>query len=90
MAVKKPAVRAPKPRAQEEIPQTIMGNNAEVAAPRKPGRKPVGDGPAETIAITLPSELKRQLQDEAARQDRSAAAVVRQALRLYFSDTDRA
>uniref|UniRef100_A0A7C9JDA4 Uncharacterized protein n=1 Tax=Muribaculaceae bacterium Z82 TaxID=2304548 RepID=A0A7C9JDA4_9BACT len=89
MAIKKPAVRPPKTRAPEDIPQTLMGNNADLEAPKarkKPGPKPKDGEPMVTISLTLPASVKDMVLEEAERQDRSVSSIVRMAIKRYFSE----
>ncbi len=52
---------------------------------RRPGRPPMGSGPAETMPVRLEPELRRALEDRAAADHTTASDVVRSALRRYLS-----
>lgn len=51
---------------------------------RRPGRPPMGSGPADTMPVRLEPELQRALEDRAAADDTTASDVVRTALRRYL------
>lgn len=51
---------------------------------RRPGRPPIGKGPAESFAVRLDPELRAQLNRRAAHDRTTAAAVIREALRRYL------
>ena len=51
---------------------------------RRPGRPPMGSGPAETLPVRLDPELRQALDDRAAAENATASDVVREALRRYL------
>ncbi len=51
---------------------------------KRPGRPPMGSGPAEVVPVRLDPELKAALDERAAADDTTASEVIRQALRDYF------
>jgi hypothetical protein len=51
---------------------------------RRPGRPPMGSGPAETLPVRLDPELRRAVDDRAAADKKTASEVVREALRRYL------
>ena len=66
-----------------------MADEAEVGLDvtklrRRPGRPPMGSGPADTLPVRLEPELRRAVDDRAARDHTSASDVVREALRRYL------
>ena len=66
-----------------------MADEAEVGLDvtklrRRPGRPPMGSGPADTLPVRLEPELRKAVDDRAARDHTSASDVVREALRRYL------
>jgi hypothetical protein len=66
-----------------------MANEAEAGLDvtklrRRPGRPPMGSGPAETLPVRLDPELRQALDDRAAAENATASDVVREALRRYL------
>lgn len=66
-----------------------MADEAEVGLDvtklrRRPGRPPMGSGPADTLPVRLEPDLRRAVDDRAARDHTSASDVVREALRRYL------
>lgn len=51
---------------------------------RRPGRPPMGSGPADTLPVRLDPELRRAVDDRAAAEKKTASEVVREALRRYL------
>lgn len=51
---------------------------------RRPGRPLMGSGPAGTLPVRLEPELRKAVDDRAAREHTSASDVVREALRRYL------
>lgn len=53
---------------------------------RKPGRRPIGEGPGRTVAVRLPNDWYETLDAEARRRFVTMADLIREALRAaYFS-----
>jgi hypothetical protein len=52
---------------------------------RRPGRPPMGSGPADTLPVRLEPELRKAVDDRAARDHTSASDIVREALRRYLN-----
>lgn len=50
----------------------------------RPGRPPMGSGPAGTLPVRLDPELRRAVDDRAAAEKKTASEVVREALRRYL------
>ena len=66
-----------------------MADEAEVGLDvtklrRRPGRPPMGSGPADTLPVRLDPELRKAVDDRAARDHISVSDVVREALRRYL------
>lgn len=66
-----------------------MADEAEVGLDvtklrRRPGRPAMGSGPADTLPVRLEPELRKAVDDRAARDHTSASDVVREALRRYL------
>jgi hypothetical protein len=66
-----------------------MADEAEVGLDitklkRRPGRPPMGSGPADTLPVRLEPELRKAVDDRAARDHTTASDVVREALRSYL------
>ena len=66
-----------------------MADEAEVGLDvtklrRRPGRPPMGSGPADTLPVPLEAELRKAVDDRAARDHTSVSDVVREALRRYL------
>jgi hypothetical protein len=66
-----------------------MADEAEVGLDvtklrRRPGRPPMGSGPADTLPVRLEPELRKAVDDRAARDHISVSDVVREALRRYL------
>ncbi|MBO0731004.1 MAG: ribbon-helix-helix protein, CopG family [Acidimicrobiaceae bacterium] len=51
---------------------------------RRPGRPPMGSGPAETLPVRLDPGLRKAVDDRAAAEHTTASEVVREALRRYL------
>lgn len=51
---------------------------------RRPGRPPMGNGPASVLPVRLDPELRAALDERAASDDTTVSAVVREALREYL------
>ena len=51
---------------------------------RRPGRPPMGSGPAESLPVRLDPELRKALDERAAADDTTASDIVREALRRYL------
>jgi hypothetical protein len=51
---------------------------------RRPGRPPMGEGPAITLPVRLDPELRRAVDSRAAAEQTTASDVVREALRSYL------
>ncbi len=51
---------------------------------RRPGRPAMGSGPADSFPVRLEPELRRALDERAAKDERSASEIVREALRRYL------
>lgn len=51
---------------------------------RRPGRPAMGSAPAETLPVRLDPELRRAVDDRAAKEQTTASDVVREALRRYL------
>ena len=51
---------------------------------RRPGRRSMGSGPAETLPVRLEPELRRAVDDRAAKDHTTASDIVREALREYL------
>ena len=51
---------------------------------RRPGRPSMGSGPAETLPVRLEPELRRAVDDRAAKDHTTASDIVREALREYL------
>ena len=51
---------------------------------RRPGRPPMGSGPAESFPVRLDPELRQAVDDRAATDNTTASQVVREALRRYL------
>jgi hypothetical protein len=51
---------------------------------RRPGRPPMGSGPADSVPVRLDPELRKALDDRAAADNATASEVVREALRRYL------
>lgn len=51
---------------------------------RRPGRPPMGSGPADTLPVRLDPELRQAVDDRAAAEHTTASDVVREALRRYL------
>lgn len=51
---------------------------------RRPGRPSMGSGPADTFPVRLEPELRKAVDDRAAKDHTTASDVVREALREYL------
>jgi hypothetical protein len=51
---------------------------------RRPGRPPMGSGPADTLPVRLEPELRKAVDDRAAHDHTTASDIVREALRRYL------
>lgn len=51
---------------------------------RRPGRPAMGSGPADTLPVRLEPELRKAVDDRAAKDQTTASDVVREALRRYL------
>lgn len=51
---------------------------------RRPGRPAMGSGPADSVPVSLESELRKALDERAAADNTTASDVVREALRRYL------
>ena len=51
---------------------------------RRPGRPPMGSGPADSLPVRLDPELRRAVDERAAAEHTTASDVVREALRRYL------
>ena len=51
---------------------------------RRPGRPPMGSGPAESLPVRLDPELRKALDERAAADNMTASDIVREALRRYL------
>lgn len=51
---------------------------------RRPGRPSMGSGPADTLPVRLEPELRKAVDDRAARDHTTASDIVREALREYL------
>ena len=51
---------------------------------RRPGRPPMGSGPAESLPVRLDPELRKVLDERAAADNMTASDIVREALRRYL------
>ena len=51
---------------------------------RRPGRPPMGSGPADTLPVRLDPGLRKAVDDRAAAEHTTASEVVREALRRYL------
>ncbi|MGI8491883.1 MAG: ribbon-helix-helix protein, CopG family [Acidimicrobiales bacterium] len=51
---------------------------------RRPGRPPMGSGPADALPVRLDPGLRRAVDDRAAAEHTTASEVVREALRRYL------
>jgi hypothetical protein len=51
---------------------------------RRPGRPAMGSGPADTLPVRLDPELRKAVEERAAKDDTTASDVVRTALRHYL------
>lgn len=51
---------------------------------RRPGRPSMGSGPADTLPVRLEPELRKAVDDRAARDHTTASDIVREALRKYL------
>ena len=51
---------------------------------RRPGRPPMGSGPAESLPVRLDPELRKVLDERAAADNMTASDIVRAALRRYL------
>jgi hypothetical protein len=52
---------------------------------RRPGRPPMGAGPADTLPVRLDPGLRKAVDDRAAAEHTTASEVVREALRRYLN-----
>ena len=51
---------------------------------RRPGRPPMGSGPADTLPVRLEPELRQAVDDRAEKDHTTPSDVVREALRRYL------
>lgn len=51
---------------------------------RRPGRPPMGSGPADTLPVRLEPELRQAVDDRAEKDHTTPSDVVREALRCYL------
>jgi Ribbon-helix-helix protein, copG family len=51
---------------------------------RRPGRPAMGSGPADTLPVRLDPELRKAVEERAAKDETTASDVVRSALRDYL------
>jgi hypothetical protein len=51
---------------------------------RRPGRPPIGSGPADVVPVRLDPELRAQLTARAEEEGETASEVIRRALRSYL------
>ena len=51
---------------------------------RRPGRPPMGSGPAESLPVRLDPELRQVLDERAAADNMTASDIIREALRRYL------
>lgn len=84
MAVKKPAIKAPKPRSAEEIPATVTGNNADLESKRPVGRPRKEQKLSKSFTVTMDDDLYQSLRARAEADDRTLSYIVRQALEAYL------
>jgi hypothetical protein len=52
---------------------------------RRPGRPAMGSAPADTLPVRLDPELRKAVEERAAKDDTTASDVVRTALRRYLN-----
>jgi hypothetical protein len=81
-------------RSKAGVPLTAdvleqMANDAEAGLDvtklrRRPGRPPMGSGPADALPVRLDPELRKALDDRAAAEQTTASDVVREALRRHL------
>jgi hypothetical protein len=61
------------------------GYNVDATLKRRPGRPPIGSGPAQVESVRLDPELRRALEQRAEKDREATSAVIRKALREYLA-----
>lgn len=62
-----------------------VGYDVEETLRRRPGRPPIGSGPAQVESVRLEPELREALDRRAKRDHEATSAVIRKALREYLA-----